>query len=369
MLAFTTRLSERLLQRRNSTCAGFKRHKLRETCAVARLGLRQGKGHFVASKQRIPEEIRQEAARWITERDAGLLTPEDERALAAWLNADPLHAAGYARLARSWSEMGSAPVKAAIRRRSKVLRFRLPARPRQWLGGAVAACLALAIVGKVQDWPTRLRADAMTATGERRAVPLADGSIVLLNTGSAITIDFSGDQRVIHLLRGEAAFTVAADRTRPFTVEAGDGATTALGTRFIVRHDGTDTDVTVTEHSVRIAWPAQTASASQTAIVKEAQAARYGANGLVTPHKVDVDAAAAWTRGRLIFVDRPLGEVVAELNRYHPGYIRVVGGDLAQRRFSGVFPVDDPMGAINTIQRSLGISSTRFTDRLIFLHS
>jgi transmembrane sensor len=323
----------------------------------------------VAAEQRIPEDIRQEAARWITERDAGLLTPKDETALTAWLDADPLHAAAYARLERTWGAMGSVPVKAAIRRRSRVLPFRLPAAPRQWLGGAVAACLALVIVGTAQDWPTRLRADAMTATGERREVSLADGSIVQLNTGSAITIDLSGDRRIIHLLKGEAAFTVAPDRARPFTVEAGDGATTALGTRFIVRREGADTDVTVTEHRVRVAWPPHAATPDQAVIVNEGQAVRYGAGGLVEPHTADIDAAGAWTRGRLVFVDRPLVEVVAELNRYHPGYVRVVGADLAQRRFSGVFPVDDPMGALDAIQRSLGIGSTRITDRLVFLHT
>ncbi|MDX3911703.1 MAG: FecR family protein [Sphingobium sp.] len=323
----------------------------------------------MAAEQRIPEEIRQEAARWIAERDAGLLTPGDEKARAAWLAADPLHATAYARLERTWSTMGSVPVKAEIHRRSTVLPFRLPARSRQWLGGAVAACLALAIVGTAQDWPTRLRADAMTATGERREVVLTDGSRVELNTASAIMIDYRSERRIIHLLKGEAAFTVAADRTRPFTVEAGDGATTALGTRFIVRREGADTDVTVTEHRVRVARAAEAATPAWIAIVSEGEASRYGPGGIIAPHAVDIDAAAAWTRGRLVLVDRPLGDVVAELNRYHRGYIRVVGEALAERRFSGVLPVDDPIGSLDAIQRSLGISSTRITDRLIFLHS
>jgi len=320
----------------------------------------------VAAEQRIPEDIRREAARWITERDADLLSPEDEKALANWLDADPLHAAAYARLESTWSAMGSVPVKAQLGPRGKVLPFRLPAGPRQWLRGAIAACLALIIIGGVNDWPTRLRADAITATGERREVKLADGSIVQLNTGSAITVDLSGNRRLIHLLKGEAAFTVAADAKRPFTVEAGNGGTTALGTRFIVRREGADTAVTVTEHSVRVAWP--TEAGTQSVVVHEGQAMRYGADGSVDPHAVDVDAAGAWMRGRLVFVDRPLAEVVAELNRYHSGYIRVVGDEIAQRRFSGVFPVDDPMGALETIQHSLGIGSIRITDRLVFLH-
>lgn len=323
----------------------------------------------MASEQRIPEEIRQEAARWITERDAELLTPDDEKALTAWLDADPLHAAAYARLSGTWAAMGSASVKTEFRPRAKMLPFRRPARPRQWMGGALAACLALVVIGTAQDWPTRLRADAMTETGERRTVPLADGSIVHLNTGSAITIDYSDGQRIIHLLKGEAAFTVAPDPARPFSVDAGEGATTALGTRFIVRRDGGDTDVTVTEHSVRVVWPIEGATQEQGVVVKEGQTVRYGAGAAIAPQAADLDAASAWTRGRLVFVDRPLGDVVAELNRYHPGYIRIIGADLAKRRFSGVFPLDDTLGVLDAIQQSLGISSTRITSRLVFLHT
>lgn len=331
----------------------------------------------MASEQRIPEHIRQEAARWITEADAGLLSPQDEHALAIWLAADPLHSTAYARLERAWDAMGSISGTNEMPSRATVLPFRQPAQLRQpiqlerrryWIGGAIAASLLLVALGGVNDWPTRLRADAMTATGERRAVTMADGSVVQLNTGSAITIAYRADRRVIHLLKGEASFSVAADPSRPFTVEAGGGTTTALGTRFIVRRTGTDTDVAVTEHRVRVVSSSSAARPEQSALVGEGQAVRYGTTGLIAPHDIDIGTAEAWTRGRLVFVDRPLVDVVAELNRYYPGYIRVVGSDLARRRFSGAFPVDDPLGAVDAIQRSLGIASTRLTNRLIFLH-
>lgn len=323
----------------------------------------------MGSGQRIPEKIRREAARWITERDAGLLTEEDELALAAWLAADPRHAEAHARLEGTWRAIGSPLVETALREQPSALTFSTRAPPRQWLGGAIAASLVLAIVGGMNDWPTHLRADAMTQTGEQRELTLTDGSIVQLNTGSAVAIDYHDDRRIVRLLKGEAAFTVAADRARPFTVEAGNGSTTALGTRFLVRREDADTDVTVTEHSVRVLSPVAAQASEPGVVVKEGQSIRYGAAGISQPHAVDIEQTQAWTRGLLVFVDRPLGEVVAELNRYHPGHIRVVGDDLAGRRFNGVFPVDDPIGAVETIQRSLGIGSTRFTNRLIFLHS
>lgn len=323
----------------------------------------------MASKQRMDEHIRREAARWITERDAGPLSLEQEKAFADWLTADPLNAAVYARLETTWSRMGSDSVEAEIRRRSRTVPFHLAFRPRQWLGGAMAACIALIVVGGLGDWPMQMRADAITATGEQRTVSLADGSTVVLNTGSAVAIDYDDDRRALRLLKGEAAFTVAADPSRPFVVQASDGTTTALGTRFIVRRNGANTDVIVTEHSVRVALPVTPGRTEQVATVGEGQAVRYNADGLAQLHDVDTYAADAWTRGNLVFVNRPLAEVVEEVNRYHPGFIRVVGNNLGERRFSGVFPVGDPMGAIEAIQQSLGIGSTRISDRLIFLHT
>ncbi|CAO3435581.1 hypothetical protein [Azospirillum doebereinerae] len=324
---------------------------------------------LASSEQPIPENIREEAAYWLMERDADPLSPQQQRALAAWLRADPRHARAFERLERSWDLMGSAPVEARLRqqghggRPSPPAPARRKAGARRWAAPAIAAGLAAAAFGLADDWPTRLRADAMTAMGEQRTLSLPDGSSVLLNTASAVAVDYRGDARRIRLLKGEASFTVAADRDRPFTVEAGDGATRALGTRFIVRRDGGDTDVLVTEHSVQV-----TVTGSDPVTLRQGEGLRYGSSGVTGPGPVDASVGEAWTRGRLVFVDRPLAEVVAELNRYLPAYIGIVGGDLRERRFSGVFDVRDPMAAIDTIQRTLRIESLRIANRIVVLH-
>lgn len=317
------------------------------------------------------ETVREEAAHWITQRDCGLLTQKGEAELARWLDAAPSHRAVYARLDRVWGAMGDASVAAGMHGSATVLSLGARATSyrermgRRWLSGAIAASLAVLAIGTIGDWPTRLRADAMTAAGEQCDITLTDGSVVKLNSASAVAIEYGAGKRTIDLLKGEAAFIVAADPARPFTVIAGNGSTTALGTRFNIRRKGDDTDVTVTEHSVRITGPDRGGSA---ATVHEGQSVRYGQSGIGLPHAVDTDMAMAWTRGSLVFVDRPLGEVVAELDRYHGGYIGVLGSGLAERRFSGVLPITDPVEALDTIQQSLGIRSTRITNRLIFLH-
>jgi transmembrane sensor len=101
----------------------------------------------------------------------------------------------------------------------------IPARPRRrWIGGSIAAALALTVLGALEDWPMLLRADYTTGVGERRSVALADGSHVTLDSGSAIAVDLSGARRHIRLLKGAALFTVAPDRAHPFTVEAAGGS-------------------------------------------------------------------------------------------------------------------------------------------------
>ncbi len=316
----------------------------------------------------ITRDMTDAAARWITARDAGTLTESDAREMAQWLARDPRHAEAFAQVETFWRAMGSDQVQAALRGRSRrvvVPRLAAPFRARPRLAMALAACLALLVVGgSARDGITWLRSDAMTATGERRSVALADGSTVHLNTASAIAIDFTRSARTIRLLKGEAAFTVARDRDRPFTVVAGSGSTTALGTRFIVRQDGDQTDVTVTEHSVRVV---ETAKPDALSIVAEGQSLRYGPAGLQPVHRVESGMADAWVQGTLVFDDRPLGEVVRELNRYHAGYITVLGSDLAARRVSGGFGIADPMQAIDTLEHTLGIRSIRITDRLILL--
>lgn len=319
----------------------------------------------------IPKEIADEAARWFAERDSGLL--DDESELNAWLDADPRHAQAFAEMEVVWSDLAGVVVSPALRATlsppSIVMQppGRLARHPaRRWVPTALAASLVLVMVGAANDWPTRWQADAMTATGEQRTIAMPDGSHILLNTQSAVAFDCSPHRRAVRLLKGEAAFTVASDRSRPFTVEASGGSTTALGTRFLVRALDGNAQVSVTEHRVRVAFPV---AQGRTAEVGEGQSIRYGGKVGFGPLETGkVADAEAWTQGFLTFEDRPLSEVVAELSRYHSGYLQVIGKDVRDRRVSGVFNIHDPVGAIAKLQASLGLKSARLTDRLIFIY-
>ena len=81
---------------------------------------------------------------------------------------------------------------------------------------------------------------------------MEDGSTIALNTNSRVNIDYSGERRVVQLLRGEASFDVAKSPQRPFVVYAGSGLIWAVGTAFNVRYTSDLVDVIVTEGIVKV---------------------------------------------------------------------------------------------------------------------
>lgn len=88
--------------------------------------------------------------------------------------------------------------------------------------------------------------------GERATVALTDGSLVHLNTQSALSVTLSSHRRSLSLKQGEALFEVAHDPARPFDVAVNGRVVRAIGTIFNIEHDGHRTIVSVLEGAVRL---------------------------------------------------------------------------------------------------------------------
>ncbi len=330
------------------------------------------------------DDASKEAAAWLIRLEQGELTTPEREQFADWIAGDPQHARAYRTLQSLWQDLdhlqvadvrGAAalapldePSAMAPGGRSAGWRSRLPpAGLFRTIGVGLAASIVLGVVLWMQ-YGIRLRADAVTSVGEVRTIALSDGSSVILNTDSAIRLRFSGTTRRVELLAGEAAFTVAPDAGRPFVVEAMGGTTRALGTEFVVRRSGEEVVVTDVEHTIAVHYAHVPGEPSPTLVLTPGQQVRYSARSGLAAVKIDSGNARAWTRGRLVFEAEPLGEVIAELNRYHHGLIRITDSRLNELKVSGVFQLGDPIGIIDTLERSLGVHSTRFTDYIVLIH-
>ncbi len=100
-------------------------------------------------------------------------------------------------------------------------------------------------------WPDRAeRID--TRIGEIRRMPLADGSVALVNSGTTLRVAFTPAERHIDVNKGEAWFQVAHNPKRPFVVASGPYRVQAVGTAFDVRREGDAARVVVTKGVVKI---------------------------------------------------------------------------------------------------------------------
>lgn len=299
-----------------------------------------------------------EAARWLIRRKEGIVQREEEE-FALWLEADPAHRSAYEEQSRAWEMAGEAVTHPElIAMRSEALMIR-PPRARRLPAIAAGLATLLALAGGVgfvllDNQPTRAPiqiaaapASALrilaTGIGERTTVTLEDGSVVTLNTNSRLRIAYSAARRDVVLLDGQVLFQVAKNKDRPFVVTAGDRQVTAVGTEFEVKLEKRGVRVALIEGIVdvrRIRLPGSSSPAGSIEAVTRLEAGEEllaVATGPMTVKAADVAERTSWREGRIRFDDTPLGEAVAEMNRYSKTPIIITDPQLAGIRISGAF--------------------------------
>jgi transmembrane sensor len=206
-------------------------------------------------------------------------------------------------------------------------------------GAALAAAMVIGAVLFSQGGQTY-----RTQIGERRAISLADGSTVELNTDSQVRVRLSKTQRRLILDKGQAMFAVAHDAGRPFIVTAGDTSVRAIGTRFEVYRAQDGVRVTLAEGRVRVSQAAKAGgpdAGPAPVILTAGERVEIGRAKPAAPVAVDVAAATGWTNGRLTFKDARLADAVAEVNRYSRRRVVLGQGAPADERVNGVFDAGD----------------------------
>lgn len=296
-------------------------------------------------------------------------------ACARWRAADPRHQAAWDEACALWNDL--TPLEAAFapatpRRPVAPAGSAAPRRPWRWaLGGGLTAGLALAIgIGAVAPPAAALLADHRTAIGQVDSITLPDGSLVRLNTDSAVDVDFGPERRTIHLVRGEAWFAVRKDATRPFEVQVAGGTARAVGTAFAIRDgDGDGAAVTVTEGVVRVTSAATATDTGDAAVLVGAgQQTRFGGgHGPGAPHDADAQAETAWTRGLIILRDQPLSAALVEIGRYRPGRIVLLADAAATQPVSARLSLSDLDGGIDALAQLHHLRVLRLTPWLVVL--
>ncbi|TBU85178.1 FecR family protein [Phytopseudomonas dryadis] len=309
----------------------------------------------------------QEAWLWLG-RLQGQPGDAQQMAFERWLAASPEHVDAFVQMQSLWQLSRPAAQRLADEEAQALQRYLRPARrPRRYWAGALGMAASLVLMvwaGGWQPlhWLDDLGADYVSAPGQVRSLTLDDGSSVVLDADSAIAVRYDAGERHVELRRGAALFSVVPGSV-PFAVAVAGGEARVLGTRFEVRKREDGARVTVLQGRVAVrAGPAQTPQ-----ILTANQQLGFASGVSEQLRAVDAEALSSWRDGRLSFYRVPLGEVLSELERYYPGRILLLNGELAQRRVSGSFASHDPLTILASLQRVVGFEQHQLFGRLVIL--
>jgi transmembrane sensor len=325
------------------------------------------------------------AAAWLARRDRGL-TPVEQDEYLQWLRENPAHGQATTKHDRTWASLDAIaewrPADSAVPNPDILApphrrRFVTPV-VAGWLAVAAALVVGFFVFRAPPKSPTESIATSY-ATGVRitpqpERLKLADGSEVELNAGARIDVQFRAEERRVRLLQGEAHFTVTANPSRPFIVDAGAFAVRAVGTAFDVRRAAEEIEVIVTEGKVQVESTTDKGAdvpasvplvKGERVLVDLTQPSRLSVSSL---QPGELERALAWQVVQLEFEEQPLRDVAAEFNLRNPRRIVIEDPAVGALRVSGRnFRADNLDGFVRLLEMSFGIVAERRDDGTILL--
>jgi len=301
----------------------------------------------------------------ITQSLRGKANDAQERQLAEWRRASPEHERRYQDIARVWHLTHSLDPSVYLRQipdqvtqpepnaseleewRSRTGRTRRSL-PTRWIPWAIAAVSLLAlgtalwrresVPAAVRNLPELRPAVFAAGVGEKRSIPLEDGTVVRLAPESRLQVfDVPGAREV--WLEGRAFFAVAKQAGRPFKVRTRAGEAVVLGTQFDLEVKDQHLELVVVEG--RVALTGGTPLTGGTKRVEVGPAERSvvidGRGPSPAVRLADVRAAVRWVGEFLVFDSVPLGTAVQEIARVYGVRVELVTGAPTNRLVTGWF--------------------------------
>ncbi|MEQ1766562.1 MAG: FecR family protein [Methylotenera sp.] len=308
----------------------------------------------------IPKSIIEKAVEWHLQLHSASASAADFANFSAWQHQNPAHALAYQRIESMWGKFGDIEPNAAKASIESALKSGKSIKKIAQHGkGITLGFLALvSSYSALQTQPAQVwLAENKTAIGVQRSIVLADGSTLMLNTNTALDIDFSGHQRLIKLYQGEVLITVAKDKSRPLIITTEQGTAQALGTKFNVKTDAEATQVAVVESKVEACTKPSLFSFNQKTCITlhPNQSTTMRSKHIDSARNVDAESISGWSTGTLAIDNQALDQVLVELQRYSSVQIQFNQAEISQMRVSGVLPLHNIEQSLHLLADKLPI--------------
>ncbi|WFE84557.1 FecR family protein [Parabacteroides chongii] len=151
--------------------------------------------------------------------------------------------------------------------------------------------------------------------GETKSIFLADGTKVILNSDTKLTIpsDFNQEERIIEM-EGEGFFDVTPNPDKPFIIKSGEAQVKVLGTSFDFKSYKEDDFIklTVSTGKVRVNVVNQD---MQLSVSPNEHLSVNKVDGTVSKEAIRENNYIKWIQGSLYFNKEPIREVIKTINR------------------------------------------------------
>lgn len=285
------------------------------------------------------DRIDEEAALWFTRMHSQRISEQETAQFKQWLAASPQHAKAYDAMASVWRDFDAMPRPASAKKEASEKRpfFRLW-RP---LGNTLAAFFIAAILFLPYSHLPSMLLNNMTlvTTDTPKEVTLPDGSQLFLNRHTRVRVAYETPVRNLFLDEGNAYFKVKSNPYRPFVIQTDQRRIQVVGTEFEVNKTAQQVSVNVSQGIVSF----QNEQNSHPVFLLAGDSAISASpNSKITRQHVDAQDVARWRFGELVFVDKPLAEVLAELKNYSAVNVELSPATLANSKISGRINIRQP---------------------------
>ena len=198
---------------------------------------------------------------------------------------------------------------------------------------------------------------------------LADGTEVWLNAETEIRypVQFTGNKRVVYL-DGEAYFTVAPDKKKPFTVVSTHASVSVLGTQFNFRAYPDEQDVQTTLVSGSVIMQSEKYK-QQVKLVPGEEGVLEKRSANLTKLEVNTYLYTAWKDGRFAFRDARLEDLFNILARWYDLSVFYQSPEAKDIRFTGdLNKTDDFKSILKIIEQNERVTFT-VNQRTVFIQA
>ena len=243
----------------------------------------------------------------------------------------------------------SAPVVPLARRRN-----------RWW----IAAAAVLLIAGTFSFWKfsNNNKTSIETPYGQISKHQLPDGSEVMLNANSSITLGVSWDEgkdREVWL-KGEAFFEITkTENESKFTVHTDQGDIIVTGTQFNATNRDNKTSVLLTEGSVILK-----AKEGHEIVMKPGDFVEMQGNQFENKN-ANEEAIVAWRQNKLIFEKKPIKEAIKIISDHYGVKISLANESIEYKTITGILPNNNLDDLLQALEATTGFKITRKNKEII----